>query len=105
MTAISTKVGGLDYVTDATAEKTTVERDKEMYESIPVGKASQQMEGGTHYLNYEIDPAEFAIKNNIGAYEWDVIQYVLRHQDKGGASDLRKAKHVIDLLLEHKYGE
>jgi len=31
-----------------------------------------------------------------------VIKYVSRWQDKGGIDDLRKARHYIDLLIEHE---
>jgi hypothetical protein len=36
--------------------------------------------------------------------EGNVIKYVTRHADKGGAEDLRKAIHYLEMLLEWRYG-
>jgi len=35
--------------------------------------------------------------------EGNVIKYVTRHADKGGAEDLRKAIHYLEMLLEWRY--
>jgi hypothetical protein len=36
--------------------------------------------------------------------EGNVIKYVTRHSDKGGAEDLRKAIHYLEMLIEWRYG-
>lgn len=56
--------------------------------------------GGTHYKG-AIQPIEFILANNIGFIEGTVIKYLYRWKDKGGVEDLEKAKHYIDLLIEH----
>jgi hypothetical protein len=56
--------------------------------------------GGSHYKKYKIQPVEFIIKNNIGFVEGNIIKYVLRFKEKGGVSDLEKAKHYIELLID-----
>ena len=61
-------------------------------------------EGGDHYLNYVIQPAEFMHANSINYIEGAIIYYVLRFRDKNGKEDLLKAKHFIDLLMEFEYG-
>ena len=63
-------------------------------------KSSEKQVGGKHYLKYKIQPVEFIIKNNIGFVEGNIIKYVLRFKEKGGAEDLQKAKHYIELLIE-----
>ena len=56
--------------------------------------------GGSHYKSMVIQPVEYIHKNNIGFIEGAVIKYVSRWRSKGGIDDLRKAKHMIDLLIE-----
>lgn len=68
-------------------------------------KASDLQEGGNHYKQFVIQPVEFIHKNNIPFIEGNVIKYILRHRDKNGLEDLKKAKHYIDLLIEHEYAE
>ena len=61
--------------------------------------------GGDHYQDYAIQPFEFIHQNNLGFAEGCVIKYLLRHKHKGGAEDLKKAKHYIDLILASDYGQ
>jgi hypothetical protein len=63
-------------------------------------KSFKKQVGGSHYKNYKIQPVEFIIKNNIGFVEGNIIKYVLRFKEKGGAVDLEKAKHYIELLID-----
>lgn len=70
-----------------------------------VESAFSRQEGGGHYKDFEIQPAEFIHKNGIGFLAGNVIKYVCRHGAKNGAQDLRKAIHYIELLLESEYGE
>ena len=63
-------------------------------------KSFKKQVGGNHYKNYEIQPVEFIIKNNIGFVEGNIIKYILRFKEKGGVVDLKKAKHYIELLID-----
>jgi hypothetical protein len=63
-------------------------------------KSFKKQVGGNHYKKYKIQPVEFIIKNNIGFVEGNIIKYVLRFKEKGGVSDLEKAKHYIELLID-----
>jgi len=63
-------------------------------------KSFKKQVGGNHYKKYKIQPVEFIIKNNIGFVEGNIIKYVLRFKEKGGVSDLLKAKHYIELLID-----
>ena len=66
-------------------------------------KASDIQVGGSHYSKYTIQPTEFIHKNNIPFIEGNIIKYILRHRDKNGIEDLKKAKHYLDLLIEFEY--
>lgn len=59
--------------------------------------------GGSHYKDYAIQPLEFALANNLDAAQHAVVKYVMRHKDKNGIEDLKKAKHYIDLMIEYYY--
>lgn len=56
--------------------------------------------GGSHYCKLAIQPMEYSMRNHLDACQHSVIKYVTRFRDKGGIEDLRKAKHVIDLLIQ-----
>lgn len=56
--------------------------------------------GGDHYCSLPIQPIEYIYKNKIPFIEGCVVKYVTRWRSKGGISDLEKAKHCIDLLIE-----
>jgi hypothetical protein len=58
--------------------------------------------GGDHYRKLAIQPIEYILKNNIGFAEGCVIKYVTRWRAKGGIDDLKKARHFLDLLIEHE---
>jgi hypothetical protein len=61
--------------------------------------------GGNHYKDYAIQPMEFALANKLDFAQGNVIKYVLRHDKKNGREDLEKAKHYIDLMIAHYYGD
>lgn len=56
--------------------------------------------GGAHYKNMLIQPVEYIHKNGIGFVEGAVIKYVSRWRSKNGVEDLKKARHMLDLLIE-----
>jgi hypothetical protein len=66
-------------------------------------KASDRQEGGNHYKDMPIQPAEFCQRNRLNWCESNVVKYVARHRDKKGAEDIRKAIHYLELLLEWEY--
>ena len=68
---------------------------------MPTETALQQHTGGTHYKGMAIQPAEYAEKNGLSLLEGNVVKYITRWKLKGQPlSDLQKAKHCIDLLIE-----
>ena len=60
--------------------------------------------GGNHYSKLKIQPVEYCFYNKIPAIESAVIKYCTRHKDKGGAEDIKKAIHLLNILLELEYG-
>ena len=62
--------------------------------------ALQQQIGGDHYRARGIQPIEYIHANNLGFCEGNVVKYVTRWKDKGGESDLRKAIHYLELLIQ-----
>ena len=56
--------------------------------------------GGDHYKKLAIQPVEYIHKNNIPFIEGSVIKYVTRWRSKNGITDLKKARHFIELLIE-----
>ena len=68
-------------------------------------KALDGQVGGSHYRDMKIQPIEFIFANDLGFAEGSVVKYVCRWQAKGGIEDLRKAKHYIELLIEHELAD
>jgi len=61
--------------------------------------------GGTHYLKMGIQPVEYIVANNLDYLEGNVIKYVSRHKNKGGAEDIHKAIHYLKFILARDYDE
>lgn len=74
-------------------------------EELLGGDPRYHQEGGDHYKSFAIQPIDFVLKNKLQFCEANVIKYVCRHRVKGGAEDLRKARHYIDLLINEEYGD
>lgn len=55
---------------------------------------------GDHYVNMPIQPAEYCEANGLSYCESMVVRYISRWRDKNGVEDLKKAIHVIELLIE-----
>jgi hypothetical protein len=49
-----------------------------------------------------IQPITYILVNGIGFIEGGVIKYVSRWRKKGGIQDLKKARHMLDVLIEHE---
>ena len=51
-----------------------------------------------HY-NMQIQPIEYIMRNNLGFCEGNIVKYISRYKEKGGLSDLEKARHYLELLI------
>ena len=67
--------------------------------------ALSSQEGGSHYTGGSIQPIEYIHANKLDFAEGNVVKYVTRHKSKGGAEDIRKAIHYLEMLLELNYKE
>lgn len=65
-----------------------------------MSKANAVQVGGTHYKSKAIQPWDYITSNDLGYLEGNIVKYVSRWQDKGGLSDLDKAKHYLEKLIE-----
>lgn len=52
-----------------------------------------------HYKS-TIDPYAFALANDLGGLEMNVVKYVTRWKKKNGVEDLKKARNTLDRLIE-----
>lgn len=77
---------------------------KELFEEYQL-RADEIQVGGSHYKDLAIQPYTYCQQNNLNYMESCVIKYVTRHQDKGGAQDLDKAIHSLQMLKEMTYPE
>jgi hypothetical protein len=57
--------------------------------------------GGKHYKSLGIEPVEYILANQIGFCEGNIIKYVSRYGNKNGIEDLYKAKHYLEILIQH----
>jgi len=55
---------------------------------------------GDHYLKLAIQPMEYSMANKLDPCQASAIKYVTRFRDKGGIEDLKKAIHVIEMLIQ-----
>lgn len=61
--------------------------------------------GGDHYQHFEIQPVEFIVKNNLNWMQGNVIKYTVRAPYKGGAQDIDKAIHYLQMYREYIDGK
>lgn len=62
--------------------------------------ALEKQVGGNHYKQFAIQPIEFINANSLSYMQGNVIKYVVRYPFKNGLTDLEKAKHYIEMLIE-----
>jgi hypothetical protein len=57
---------------------------------------------GNHYKTLKIQPMEYSLENKLDAAQHTAIKYITRFRSKGGITDLRKAIHTIEMLIEYE---
>jgi hypothetical protein len=65
-------------------------------------RANDVQVGGEHYKKLAIQPWDYIAANNLGWFEGSVVKYVTRFRDKGGVTDLHKAMHILQKLIENE---
>ena len=56
--------------------------------------------GGDHFNKLEIQPFQYSMGNGLDPMQHTAIKYVTRFRDKNGVEDLKKAIHVLEMLIE-----
>lgn len=64
--------------------------------------AKDKQIGGNHYKTMKIQPFEYCMENSLNWAQSSVIKYVSRYKFKNGLEDLRKAIHVLEMLIEYE---
>lgn len=61
--------------------------------------------GGTHYKDMPTgyQPVDIAHALQLPALDFNVLRYLLRHRNKNGAQDIRKAIHMLEVILHKEY--
>ncbi len=62
----------------------------------------EKQEGGNHYKK-AIQPWEIINSHELDFYEGNALKYLLRHKNKNGAEDIKKAIHYLEAILEFEY--
>lgn len=65
--------------------------------------ANDRQVDGSHYRELSIQPVEFILANELNYLEGNILKYICRHRTKGGAADLDKAMHYLEMLKEYEY--
>lgn len=62
--------------------------------------ANERQVGGDHYKGASMEHWDFVIMGGLGYLRGCASKYVYRWKDKGGLSDLKKAGHYIEKLMD-----
>lgn len=52
--------------------------------------------GGDHYVKRTIQPWDVIKEYGLDFFTGNALKYLMRHEDKGGLEDLKKARHYLD---------
>lgn len=52
-----------------------------------------------HYKQGQVEPIDLIDSMNLGFYEGNIVKYVSRWKEKGGVTDLLKAKWYLERLI------
>jgi len=60
-----------------------------------------------YYKKGNIEVTDFILDQSMSFLEGNVVKYLVRHKEKSGINDLRKARWYLDKLIEEqlKHGE
>lgn len=98
------QIGKMLDVGDMTSEQFWEENDKRLGSLLKPEILKSKQEGGNHYKDLVIEPAEYCHKNKFQFCESEAIKYLSRFRKKKGAEDLKKAIHFVQMILEMEYG-
>ena len=68
-----------------------------------MSEANQRQVAGEHYLKYgNLQPWDLWTMWNLNPFQAVIIKHVVRYRDKLGITDLEKAKHYLEKLIEEE---
>jgi hypothetical protein len=68
---------------------------------VIMGSMDEAIKKTVQDKDFKIQPVEFITSNNLTFLEGNVIKYTTRARYKNGIEDYEKAKHCLELLIEH----
>lgn len=78
-------------------------KETEKYEHFEETKVPSAVNPSHYNQDKKYDVYSFAIHNNLGMLEGNVVKYVSRHDKKNGKEDLLKAIETIQRIIKEKY--
>ena len=66
-------------------------------------KSFAKQVAGHHYTDLAMQPMEYSMRNKLDPCQHTAIKYITRFKDDGGAVDLDKAAHCIEMLKDFYY--
>jgi hypothetical protein len=82
-----------------TANPSISDLERRPRNAAPMSADATQV-AGSHYKSLAIQPWNYTAANNLNWFEGEIVKYITRWPNKGGVDDLRKARHIIDKLIE-----
>jgi hypothetical protein len=70
--------------------------------TVEITSALDVQVGGDHYKDMAIQPLVYILANRLEFPEGSVVKYVSRWRKKNGVQDLKKARHILDVLIEQE---
>lgn len=67
-----------------------------------MGEALKHQVGGQHYKGLACQVVELAVMADLNSFQFNIIKYVMRHPEKNGIEDVKKALHYARLAQELK---
>ena len=66
-------------------------------------RANDKQVNGDHYKKYgDLQPWDVVLKWKLGYLEGTALKYIARWRDKGGLTDIKKAIHFLEKLVEEE---
>ena len=53
-----------------------------------------------YYVGTRIQVSDFISEFNLNYFEGNIVKYIVRHRDKNGIEDLKKARWYLDSLIK-----
>lgn len=72
---------------------------------LPVAEEDDNVIRPPHYAQFEIEPIEFIMRNNLPFWKGNIIKYVMRSEMKNGLEDLKKARRYLDMRINQLEGK